>query len=133
MFHAQDDVAFAIGEVGTHHHRNAVLITVAGFSGTVLAIHFETFEVVAQDEVGDTANSIGTVYGRGATGNGFHTLYQRRRHAVDVSYHQCIDRGGAFAVDQYQAAVGAEAAQRDGGNTNGVYRRDLYVTLCGYR
>jgi len=111
VFQAQYDVAFAISEVGTHHHGNAVLITIAGFSGTVLAINLKTFEVVAQDEVGNSTDSVGTVHGRSTTGDGFNALHQRRRDAVDVSYHQGIDWSGAFAVDKYQAAVGAEAAQ----------------------
>src|SRR5690606_20229617 len=78
------------------------------------------------------ADGVGTVYGRGTTGDGFNALYQRRRYAVDVGYHQGVDRGGTLAVDQYQAAVGAEAAQRDGGDTYGVHRGDLYVALGGH-
>src|SRR5690606_16564159 len=133
VLHAHGHVAATVGKVAAQYHGDTGFVAVAGFARAVLRIHFETFEVVAQDEVGDTADGVGTVYGGSTAGDGFNALYQCRGHTVDVGDHQCVDWRRALAVHQHQAAVGAESAQRDGGDTDRVHRRDLHVTLGGYR
>ena len=111
LLKAHGDVAFAIGKVGTHDCGQTVFLAITGVGFAVLAVQFKALEIVAQDEVGNTADGISTVYRRSATGNGFHTLDQRGRNAVDVSHHQWVDWHRAMSIYQYQTAVGAEAAQ----------------------
>src|SRR5690606_15651860 len=105
---------------------------VTDLGGAVLGVDFEAFEVVTQDEVGHTADGVGTVHGRGTAGDHFDALDQGRGDGVDVRHHQSIDRGRTLAVYQYQVAVGTETTQRHGGDTHGAYSRDLHVAVGAF-
>src|SRR6185437_6290500 len=105
---------------GAHEDGPSELVAVARLGDAVLHVDLQALEVLLQDEVRDTADRIGAVYGGGATGDDLDAIDHRRRNAVDVRHHERVDGRRAVAIDQYETAVRAEAAQRDRGDTDGI-------------
>ena len=91
---------------------------------TVLAVDLDSLEVLFQNEIDDARDRIGAVGGRGAARHHIDSLHQRRRNLVDVRRYVLIRGAGvagaeAPAVDQYQRALGTEAAKIDGREATG--------------
>ncbi len=133
VLHPHRHVALAVGDRGAHERVGAQLVAVARLGDAVLHIDLHTLKILLHDEVRDAADGVGAVHRRGAARDDLDAVDHCCRDGVDVGHHQGVDRGRAVTVDQHQAAVGAEAAQRDGGDADGVDGRGLHVKLCRHR
>ncbi len=114
---AVHDVALGQLEIARPHQVGDVAVAVVLIEA-VLRIDAHAFEVVVHDEVHDTGDGIGAVYGGCAARQHFDTLDQRGRNLVEIRRCRAVLRRVArhqpAVVDQHQRALRTEIAQVDG-------------------
>ncbi len=102
-----------------------------------LHVDIEAFEILLQNEVDHAHHGVGTIDGRGATGDVLDARDGNRRNGIDVDVQEGVGRLSATPVEQHEAAVRAQAAQvqdRRAGIAGGATldaRRELVAASTG--
>ena len=125
--HREADVAAAIVKIGTDNTGKLVFEAVTFLGEAHLTVEFEAIEVLLQDEVGNTGDSVGTVGCRSTTRDNFNALDSGRRDRRDVGNARCVRWCRATTVEQDEVTVGTDTAKRHGCSTRRVGRRRLDV------
>ncbi len=117
---AEDEIA-RVAQLETGQRAQAVIV-VGTVDEIVVALHFETGEGRAGDEVGDARDRIRTVGRTGPVLEQFDPFEREQRHQLGVDETRAGAEDGALAVEQHQSALRPEPAQ--------VERADALEPLC---
>ncbi len=105
-------VQAVVEEVLADQDRDATRGLAAVVDLAVVGVDFQTFEVLAQDEVQHARDGVSAVNRRSAAGDDFNVLDQQTRDLVDVDGQRAAARTHVTAtVNQGQGAVGTQRAQ----------------------
>ena len=112
--HRDDCVAAAAIEIATHGDRKRGDRTVEVAEGSFRrSVDFNAFEIVLQEEVDNTGNSVGTVNSGSTTGHDINALDHGGRDVVQIDDLVDARSDEALTVNEDQCAVCAKATKAD--------------------
>ena len=104
--------------------RRHEVVAVVVLIKAVIAVKPHAAEAGVHDEVDDARNRVRAIGRRGAAGQHFDALHDRRRDDVDIgrTARRRRTRSQAATIDQHQGALGTKAAKIDRGGAIGAVR-----------
>lgn len=84
------------------------VFAIAALGDPALDIQLETVELFSGDEIDETGDGIGAIYGGSAAGDHFYVSDDGGRNRVDVDIAACVGDGNPAPVAQNEIPVRAE-------------------------